>query len=187
MRFLFTHLMIAGAFILAIPTISSAEDTAKLNEVFNTHCVKSWMEKSEGVTDKVDYKNFGEKFCNCGSSQPLDTDADVSKAAQMCMSRTMLHDTMDYLEEKKGLDNLSEEKIESACLDKWNMVYPNINEKGKGQIKEYCQCAAPKLNDLNDDRDNVTDKEWNDKVNSIAATCASRVDPDAGKPTESKE
>jgi len=92
------------------------------SEAFQTECVSSWMKKAEGAANKVDYKNFGEKYCGCAAKQPLDNDAAIHKAIQLCISRTLLHDAMDSLEEEIGLNEAKDKDINEYCTQQWHSV-----------------------------------------------------------------
>ena len=158
------------------PLLSFAD--AKVDQAFQTDCNKAWMDMAGNTSDKVDYKNFGEKYCGCAAGKSLATKADLSKAAQICMSQTLLHDTMDGLGDNVGLKNLTQEIIQTGCQDKWKIIYPNMDDKLSASVTSYCQCASPKLMDLNKNRDNLTDKQWYDTIDSIANDCAGTVAPD---------
>lgn len=179
MRFRTMKSLIAVAVVSMLPLSTYAAESAnKLDEVFKTACVKSWMERGDKTSDKVGYKNFGEKYCDCAANMPLNSDAAIDKAAQLCMSQILLHDAMDNVESDSGLANLTEDKVKSACAGEWTMIYPEMDAKLKEGTASYCACAAPKMNDLNKTRDNLTDKEWYAKINGIAADCSGIVAPD---------
>lgn len=139
---------------------------------FQTLCTGAWMKKADEAKDKVDYQNFGEKYCNCASKQPLDNDAAVKKAIQLCMSRTLLHDSMDSLEEEINLSKAKESDINDYCLDRWSLVLPKQTDDDKKLINSYCQCAQPKLMALIKQSDNMTDKEYEAGIDKVADDCA---------------
>ena len=167
-------LALATIFLATLPLTLHAQDIA---DTFKTSCVKAWVEKSN-TNDKVEYKNFGEKYCNCVAKQPLDSDAQMATAAKVCMSRVLLHDSMDTLEDEVGLSSLTADKIETGCLSKWDTIATALAGDAKGQVNNYCKCASPQLTDMNTNRDNFTDKAWADKIDSIADSCAGNVTPD---------
>ncbi|MHB1947418.1 MAG: hypothetical protein ACYCQI_04815 [Gammaproteobacteria bacterium] len=175
--------MLVTAFLAAYPFASYAQDNL---EAFKTSCVNAWMDKAK-ASDQVEYKNFGEKYCDCVATQPIDTDAQMSSAAKLCMSRVLIHDTMDTLEDEVGLSNLNADKIQKGCLDKWNAIATALVGDAKGQVDNYCKCATPKLTDLNTNRDNYTDKEWATKIDSIADSCSDNVTPDKSALTGAKK
>lgn len=171
--------MLAGLF--SYTTFAEPVPPAKPgNDSFQSVCINAWMEKADTAKDKVDYKNFGEKYCGCAASQPLDTDAAIQKAIQLCMSRTLLHDAMDSMEEAVGLPKASEADITNYCQDRWNLIYPEISDENKKKTIAYCDCAKPKLMDLVKQSDNITDKQYDDGINDIAAACS--IDALADKP-----
>ena len=179
MRFKFVKLAIATAILSSSSIATFADDAAnKLDEVFKTQCVKTWMERSGKTSDAVAFKNIGEKYCDCAASKPLNSKDDIKKAAQICMSQVLLHDTMDRLESDKGLANINADSVKGACNDEWNIIYPGMDAADKKSTSGYCECAAPKLMDLNSNRDNVTDKEWYQKIDGIAGDCSSKAEPD---------
>lgn len=167
-----TLLVIVAALLL--PITVSADDTA---QTFKTNCLKAWVD-AHSSTDKVDFKNFGEKYCECASSKPLNTPENVNSAIQICMSQTILHDTMDNLEDKVGLDNVTEDAIQAGCIEKWKVIYPQMDEKLTTLINSFCQCVTPKLGDLTKNNANVTDKQWYEQIDQISATCAPILTPD---------
>lgn len=166
--------------VLVITTVSflSLSSYALTSEAFQTECTNSWMQKSGDAADKVDYKNFGEKYCGCAANQPLDNDAAIQKAIQLCMSRTLLHDAMDSLEEEVGLSEAKDTDINEYCEDRWNLIYPKQTDADKKITTAYCECAKPKLMDLIKQSDNMTDKQYDDGINTIAAACSGNVKQD---------
>lgn len=159
-----------GSFADAAPPQSGAS--------FATVCVDTWMKKGGQASDKVDYKNFGEKYCTCASTQPLDSDAAIKKAIQICMSRTLLHDAMDSLEEEVGLSEAKDTDVMEYCQDRWNLIYPNQTDADKKVTGAYCECAKPKLLDLLKQSDNITDSQYSESIDNIAAACSGNVKDD---------
>ena len=146
---------------------------------FQSVCINSWMQKIGGAADKVDYKNFGEKYCGCAAGQPLDNDAAIQKAIQLCMSRTLLHDAMDSLEEEVGLSEAKDTDVKEYCEDKWNLIYPKQTDADKKITSAYCECANPKLMDLMKQADNLTDKQYDEGIDTVAAACSGNVKQEA--------
>lgn len=173
--------LVLTSIILGFLPITSFADEGKLTEAFKTNCIKAWMDSAGNTADKVAYQNFGEKYCDCGSKNKLETKEDINKVAQICMSQSILHDTMDGLEDKTGLKNLTAEKIQSGCGDTWKIIYANMDDKTKTATGAYCQCVAPKLYEMTKNSENMTDKTWYEKMNGIAGECAGNVEPN--KPT----
>ena len=153
----------------------SLSSYAQAGESFQTVCINSWMQKIGDSAEKVDYKNFGEKYCSCAANQPLDNDAAIQKAIQLCMSRTLLHDAMDSLEEEVGLSEAKDTDINEYCDDRWNLVYPKQTDEEKKVTAAYCECAKPKLLDLIKQSDTMTDKQYDDGIDSVAAACSGNV------------
>src|SRR5437868_1396014 len=108
MRFSSLKLFILIMFITSFPLLSYAQ--GDLGSIFRQNCVSAWMKDTDKVTDKVSYKNFGEKYCNCMADKPMETDDMLKKSAQICMSQTLLHDTMETLESEVGLSSLDQAK-----------------------------------------------------------------------------
>ena len=146
---------------------------------FNKTCVKTWMERADKTSDKVVFQDFGEKYCHCAETQPLANDADIDKAAKVCMARTLLYTTMNSFDSYK---DLTEDKITTACGEQWTIVYPGMDDKIKAFATSYCQCAAPKLLVIGKDADNLTDDQFNDKINDVAATCSAAITPSNAAP-----
>lgn len=142
---------------------------------FKKSCSETWVEKSGPVSDKVAYKDFGEKYCQCLTDKPLQPESALKESAGICISQILLTNTMDILESDEGLDNVDETKINQACTTHWALIYTGLTGETKAPDNSYCNCAAPKLNDMNKDRDNLTDKEWSDKINEIAKECSDKV------------
>lgn len=175
MRALLGTMLISAATVL-FSFASYADGAAQSGASFLSSCTNSWMGKADQATDKVDYKNFGEKYCTCASQQPLDSDAAIKKAIQLCLSRTLLHDAMDALEEEVGLSDAKDSDLTEYCLDRWNLIYPQQNEEAKKVTTAYCECAKPKLLDLIKQSESMTDKQYDDSINVIAADCSGNVD-----------
>lgn len=161
-----------------LPLIVCAENAGKQAESFQSVCLSSWMKRINEISDKVSYKNFGEKYCGCALTQPLDTDADIDKAIQVCMARTLLHDTMDTIEDKVGLAKATEKDISESCDGLWNLIYPNMSEQAKRATTDFCNCARPKLADLLKNSDTMTDKDYYTQIDIVAATCSGMVKPE---------
>ena len=182
MRFIGLKSLVVVAAVVALnPLTSFADESAsKIDDVFKTACVKAWMERSDKSSDKVGFKNFGEKYCDCAAGKSLENDKAIEKAAQICLSQVLLHDTMDNIESDQGLSKLSDELVKTGCGDELTMLYPDIDADGKKSFGEYCACASPKLLEINKNRDSLTDKEWYEKINGVAADCSGKVAPDKG-------
>lgn len=146
---------------------------------FQAVCTNSWMKKIDESTEKVDYKNFGEKYCECAAGQPLDNEAAIQKAIQLCMSRTLLHDAMDSLEEEVGIKEAKDSDVKEYCEDKWNLVYPKQTAEDKIITSAYCACANPKLMELMKQADGMTDKQYAEGIDSAAASCSGNVRQEA--------
>ncbi|KTC82726.1 hypothetical protein [Legionella cincinnatiensis] len=146
-------------------------DAQQQSSDFQTICTDAWMKKADKAKDKVDYKNFGEKYCSCAAKQPLENDDAVKKAIQLCMSRTLLHDAMDSLEDEITLSKAKESDINDYCLDRWSVVLPQQTEDDKKLINAYCQCAQPKLMDLIRQSDTMTDNEYEAGIDKVADHC----------------
>jgi hypothetical protein len=123
----------------------------------------------------IDYKNFGEKYCDCVSKQPLKGEDAIKKATQLCMSRTLLHDTMDALEEEVGLSEAKDSDFLEYCQDRWNLVYPKLSVEDKKFTTDYCECAKPKLMTLISKSDAYTDKEYEDQIDIVSSACSGIV------------
>ncbi len=168
--------LIAAAVIALTPLVSHADEENKLDEVFKTACVKSWMEGTEKVTDKVAFKNFGEKYCDCAAGQPLNNDAAIDKAAKMCMSHVLLRDTMDTIEANNGLNDLTDAGFKVACANEWKLISPELTGSAKESAAAFCSCASTKLLEVNKNRDDVTDQGWYKKIDGIANDCTGTSD-----------
>ncbi|KTD66235.1 hypothetical protein [Legionella shakespearei] len=162
------------AVTISVLACTSYADPAP-NSSFQSQCVDAWMKKADQATDKVDYKNFGEKYCGCAAAMPLDNDQAIQKAIQQCMSRTLLHDAMDSLDEEVGLSDAKDTDVDEYCQDRWNLIYPNQTDADKKVTGAYCECAKPKLLDLIKQSDNMTEKQYNESIDSIAASCSGSV------------
>jgi len=155
-----------------IPGFTHAQDAASsAKELSRASCEKTWMTKVGDSSDEVTFRDFGQKYCDCTSNQPLGLNAGMTKTEAICMSRTVLYLTMDNIGADEGLSNLTEDKIKSSCNGIWGIVNPNAEGVNKQKNASLCACAAPKLNALAKDRENYTDREWYAKVNEITAGC----------------
>lgn len=158
------------AFIF-LPFVASAKLSGADIDIFKKSCKTAWMKDTEKVVDKTEYKDFGEKYCNCMADKPMDTDDDMKDSAHLCVSQTLLQTSMETAERELGADNLSESKIRDACIAKWNVIYNGLTGDSKPQASTFCDCAAGKLSAMNANRDNLTDEEWDKEINKIAASC----------------
>lgn len=149
-------------------------------------CTNAWMQKSNDFADKVDFKNFGEKYCGCVATKPLSSKEEIQKAMQLCMSRTLLHDTMDSVEEEVGLSDAKDKDLMEYCEDRWNLVYPKQTNEDKKITTAYCECAKPKLMNLTKQTTKITDKQYDEGIDSIAAECSGNVKQEA-PPTSAPE
>jgi hypothetical protein len=136
------------------------------------------MGRGGTIKDKVDYQNFGEKYCACAATQPLATASDIQQATQTCMSRIMLHDTMDGLEDDVGLAKTTSANITEYCQDRWNLIYPLMSDAEKTATAAYCECARPKLLELVKKADSMTDKAYAIEIDGVASACSGKVKPD---------
>ncbi|WP_298625115.1 hypothetical protein [uncultured Legionella sp.] len=169
--------------VLFFSLTSYADEPASGANAFLSACTNSWMSKADKAADKVDYKNFGEKYCTCASQQPLDNDAAIKKAIQLCMSRTLLHDAMGSLEEEVGLSDAKDTDLIEYCQDRWNLIYPQQTDDVKKLTTAYCECAKPKLLDLIKQSDSMTDKQYDDSINTIALDCSGNVNEEQPAPS----
>ncbi|KTD70873.1 hypothetical protein [Legionella tucsonensis] len=139
---------------------------------FQTRCTEAWMKKADEAKDKVDFKNFGEKYCGCAAKQSLDNEAAVQKAVKVCMSRTLLHDTMDSIEDDIGLSKAKDSDVADYCQDRWDLVLPKPTDEDKKLITAYCECAKPKLVELLKKSNDMTDKQYYNEIDGVADVCA---------------
>lgn len=162
--------------VIVLSSVSLTGNTAAtdstLQNSFQTQCIDSWMKRLDNIRDKVDYKNFGEKYCECASQHPLDNQEAINKTMQLCMSQTLLQDTMDSLENEVGLDKAAGEEINEYCEDRFTLVFPAMNDKDKETTARYCSCAEPKLAALLKTADSMTDKEYSNEIKKIASSCS---------------
>lgn len=163
-----------------------ADKTSQPGATFQEGCISKWMKKADEATDKVDYKDFGEKYCGCAATQPLDSAAAIKKAIQVCMSRTLLHDTMDSLEEEVGLSEAKDSDLQEYCQDRWNLIYPKQTDEDKKFTTAYCECAKPKLMDLIKQSDTITDKQYAEAIDKVAANCSGNVNENVSNTATSK-
>lgn len=164
----------------ATPAPSSSEPSTSTStqpaETFQSVCVKSWMGRLKDVKDKIDFQNFGEKYCHCAESQqPLDNDEAINHAAQVCMSRTLLQDAVDNLRDDIGLSEVKPNDITEYCMDRWDLVYPNMDAENKKAATDYCNCANPKLLDLFKKSDALTDQSFFKSIDDVAAGCSGKT------------
>lgn len=164
--------------MFSLPTYA---DAAGGGGDFQTICTNSWMKKADDAKDKVDFKNFGEKYCGCAAKLPLDNDAAVQKAIHICMSRTLLHDAMDSLEDEVGLSKAKDSDIADYCQNRWDLIYPKQSDEDKKLITAYCECAKPKLTDLLKRSNDMTDKQYDAEIDTVADACS--ADAVASKPS----
>ncbi|MBA3535474.1 MAG: hypothetical protein H0T84_02515 [Tatlockia sp.] len=165
-------------------TTKTPADANKQGDSFESICLSSWMKRFADVKDKSSYQNFGQKYCACALTQPLDTDAAVDKAIQICMSRTLLQDSMDSLKAEVGLDKATENDVNQFCLNKWKLIYPQMSEQAKLNTAAFCTCSQPKLTELIKNFKTMVDKDFKVQVDTIAGTCADMVKPSPAPKTQ---
>lgn len=171
--------------VLAIAFGTMSVTATADNADFLSVCTKSWMAHSEQAKDKVDYKNFGEKYCGCAATQPLDSQDAIKKAIQVCMSRTLLHDAMDSLEEDVGLKEAKDSDVSEYCMDRWTLIAAGQSAEAQSAASAYCECAKPKLMDLIKGSDNMTDKQYDEQIDTIAGACSGNVQQQAPEASSS--
>lgn len=151
-------------------------NTSGSGDTFHQVCVKSWMGRLNDVKDKVDFQNFGEKYCTCAETQqPLDSNDAINHAAQVCMSRTLLEDAVDNLSDEVGLTEAKPTDFDEYCMDRWQLVYPTMDDNDKKAAANYCECAKPKLLELFKDSTQATDQAFVKAIDGVAATCSGKV------------
>lgn len=160
----------------ASTTTQPASGAATSGDSFHQVCVKSWMGRNADVKDKTDFQNFGEKYCTCAETQtPLDTNEAINMAAQVCMSRTLLQDTADNLSDEVGLGEVKDSDFDEYCMDRWELVYPGMDDNDKKAATGYCDCAKPKLLELFKKSSEMTDQAYSKAIDDVAATCSGKV------------
>lgn len=160
---------------LVLAVIFFISSTAIAGETLQSMCTKSWMKQVNDLANPVEFKNFGEKYCDCISKQRLNSDEEMKKAKQLCMSRTLLHDSMDTLEDDVGLSDAKGSDVMDSCQHTWSIVYPKLSDEDKKFTTDYCLCAKPKLIKLIKKADDLTDKAYYDQIDSVAAACSGVV------------
>lgn len=165
-----------------VASLYAAGEVPKQDDSFNKTCVNMWMKRGQGVNDQVAFQNFGEKYCECAATQPLDSDASVEKAAETCMVRVLLHDAMDIQQNKYGVSKVTAEGIQASCAAEWMLIFPKMDAAEKTSATAYCNCAQPQLFSLVKIHDTLTDQQYVDKINEIAQQCTKVLDDaDAAK------
>lgn len=136
-------------------------------------CIKAWMSRIDAVTEKIEYQNYGDKYCTCLAEKAsgLSTEA-LAKTAKMCMSRIMLHNAMDVFEDDVGLKDLTLGDIAEYCQDKWSLLHPHQDNTMQQATTQYCACIKPDLLALAKKADTMTDEVYNGHIDTIADTCA---------------
>lgn len=164
-----------AAFSLSYAAEENSNAPTKAEETFQSTCVNAWLGRFPDVKDKTDYKNFGEEYCTCASTQPLEGSEAIDKAAKTCMTRTLLTDAMNKLEEDGAMDDATASSIDEYCMARWNLAYPQMDDKLKQVSSTYCGCAKDKLLSLIKDSTDMTDKQYYDHINEIAANCSAQL------------
>ncbi|KTC97439.1 hypothetical protein Lgee_1760 [Legionella geestiana] len=162
---------------LIMPAAAMAE--APDAKAFKNMCVSAWM-KSAPDGDKVDYQDFGEKYCSCAAEKPLTSQEDVNKAAQFCMGKILLRTISDRLEESPGLDKVASKDVEQACKGAWTMITsPGSGAPPAEMVSQFCACVEPQMVKLAKKNEELTDSQWYVKVDAISAGCP--LVPEASK------
>jgi hypothetical protein len=129
-------------------------------------CTDFWMLNSD---DNVKYKYLGEEYCGCLAKQ----NSVNSKTVRLCLSRTLLQDAMESLDEDIGLSKANDSDIYDYCLNNWNLIYPKQSEHEKKLIHTYCECTQPNILNLIKQSTNITDTHYVEGINTIADECSS--------------
>lgn len=158
-------------------------DANKQSESFETICLASWMKRFADVQDKLAYQNFGQKYCACALTQPLDTDTAVDKAIQVCMSRTLLAEAMDALRTQVSFEKATDKDINQFCQNKWKLIYPQMSAQAQQNTTAFCTCAQPKLAELVKNFKTMVDNDFKAQIDTIAGTCSEMVKPAPGPKT----
>jgi hypothetical protein len=180
MRSLNIKLSIISVAMVLMPLISNAANVNQDNEAFKTSCVKNWMQRTVNPADKLEFTNFGAEYCDCIAVKPYINKEGLGKSAQICLSQTLIHDVVDTLEGKEEAANITLDKINKTCQDKWQLVYSKMADKTKQEVSKYCECTSSKLDPLMQSQAKAEDKKYDDKIDSIADGCAISVEADHG-------
>lgn len=156
---------------LSIP-VYAGSTIEPVSNTLQSQCIDSWMAKAQPGNNDVDYKNFGEKYCGCMSNHPQSTGA---QNARLCLSQTVLHDAMDSLEEEVGIAEAASDDLGEYCQDRWTMVYLKPSDVNKKVIDSYCECVKPKLLELLKQADKLTDKQYDETIDTIAVGCVDKL------------
>ncbi|MDP1604498.1 MAG: hypothetical protein Q8M03_14675 [Legionella sp.] len=168
---IFLKTIIALLVLIIFPLETYAEE--ELNQTVKDDCITAWIDSGRNRSNLIEYKNLGEQYCDCVSVKPLNSAEEVGSTAELCMSQVLLHDTMRGLAMKFSREQLSQEMIQSGCFMKLKIIYPQMNKNQTVATTNYCHCAVPKIAEINNK--NLTDKQWTEKIDRIAAECASQV------------
>lgn len=169
------------AFIL--PASSYAADDAKL-KAFNEGCIKSFMKDAAPDQDKTKVNQFAERFCTCAGNKmapvldkPNASKDEVDKvqeeATKFCLSNAVLQQSVNSF---SGTENISEDKIEAACISSWGIAMPGkMNDKQMQEITAYCHCASGPLIGLTNKEENLSDEKYNDALGDVANLCIKQL------------
>lgn len=139
-------------------------------------CVKAWMSRIDTITEKIEYQNYGEKYCTCLAEKAPDTTASaLANTTKNCLSRILLHNAMDVFEDDVGLKDITLGDIAEYCHDKWSLFYPNQDSAMQQSTANYCACVKPKLLALAKKADTMTDEIYNGHIDNIADNCAIKL------------
>jgi hypothetical protein len=170
---IFVKTIISLLVLMMFPLETYAEE--ELNQTVKDDCVTAWVDAGRNRSNLIEYTNFGEQYCDCVSVKPLNSVEEVSRTAELCMSQVLLQDMMKGLATKFSREQLSQEKIQSGCFKELKVIYPQMNKNQTVATTNYCHCAVPKIAKINQNNKNLTDKIWAEKIDDIAAECASQV------------
>ncbi|KTD23403.1 Uncharacterised protein [Legionella lansingensis] len=174
MNFDYAKSILLATIIGLIPEYGNATQVSgQPQESFQSICLTSWMKRVDNIKDEVDYQNFGKKYCECADKHILDNPEDTNKITQLCLSQTILQDTMDSIENEVGLDKATEEDVLEYCEDKFELVFPTMSDSDKQISTAYCNCANPKLRKILEMADTMTESDYTKHINEVAAACFS--------------
>ncbi len=159
-------LVLAVSCALAAPVYAGVEED-------HASCMKA-MTKGDKLEDNTpEQRALVEKWCDCLVTQvnllkeSKATNVDSSKVSQSCYLTASLHQVTDNLK-----DDATPADLMTACQGMMNVGNYKASGEDLKKLNTFCQCAQPKLADLWEKSDSMSDKDYDAGLYSMSEKCS---------------
>lgn len=157
----------------SLPSLAAqAADSNKPVPVANgAACITNWMAREQDLLDMADYKDFGEQYCSCINKNLPEN----QETRNRCLAQTLLHDTVQNLDEQQELSDAKIPDINTACQSRWDLIFPHMNSTVKNKATLYCHCVQKGLTLLFANSNEISEQQYTDHIDAIADSCAAQL------------